>query len=102
MWGSCGGQLTRRRPRTSSRERATIASVASSPPLTLGEDIAADLGDPDAAGRALDEANNQIPLELSNPFAELRLGLADRARRGGEAAVAHHLREILQIAQVLQ
>src|ERR1700730_9709489 len=32
MWGSCGGQLTRRFPRTSSRERATIASVASSPP----------------------------------------------------------------------
>jgi hypothetical protein len=70
--------------------------------LALGEDIAADLGDPDAAGRALDEADTQIPLELRHPFAELRLGLAGRARRGGEAAVAHHLREILQIVQVLQ
>jgi hypothetical protein len=33
------------------------------------------------------EADAQIPLELSHPFAELRLGLAGRARRGGEAAV---------------
>ena len=29
----------------------------------MGEDIAADLGDPDAAGRALDEADAQIPLD---------------------------------------
>src|SRR5258706_5210097 len=70
--------------------------------LALGEDIAADLGDPDAAGRALDEADAQIALELSYPFAELRFGLAGRARGGGEAAVVHHLREILQIVQVLQ
>jgi hypothetical protein len=69
--------------------------------LALGEDIAADLGDLDAAGRALDEADAQIPLELSHPFAELRFGLTGHARRGGEAAVAHHLREILQIVQVL-
>src|SRR6202011_5301809 len=70
--------------------------------LALGEDIAADLGHLDAAGRALDEADAQIPLELSHPSSELRLGLAGRARRGGEAAVAHHLREIMQIVQVLQ
>jgi hypothetical protein len=30
------------------------------------------------------------------------LGAAGRARGGGEAAVAHHLREILQIVQILQ
>jgi hypothetical protein len=29
-------------------------------------------------------------------------GLAGRARRGCEAALAHHLREIMQIVQVLQ
>jgi hypothetical protein len=55
-----------------------------------------------SASSALDEADTQIPLELSHPFAELRLGLAGRARRGGEAAVAHHLREIMQIVQILQ
>src|ERR1700736_6980418 len=44
--------------------------------LALGEDIAADLGDPDAAGRPLDKADAQIGLELSHPFAELRFGLA--------------------------
>jgi hypothetical protein len=36
--------------------------------------------------RALDEADAQIPLELRHPFAELRLGLAARARRGGKNA----------------
>ena len=51
---------------------------------------------------ALDEADAQIPLELSHPFAELRLRLAGRARCGGEASVAHHLRETMQIVQVLQ
>jgi hypothetical protein len=30
------------------------------------------------------------------------IGAAGRARGGGEAAVAHHLREILQIVQVLR
>jgi hypothetical protein len=29
------------------------------------------------------EADAQIPLELSHPFAGIRLGLAGRARRGG-------------------
>jgi hypothetical protein len=39
--------------------------------LALGEDIAPDLGDLDAAGRALDQANAQTALELSHPLAEL-------------------------------
>ena len=60
--------------------------------LALSVDIAADLGDLDAAGRALDQADAQIPLELSHPFAELRLGLAGCARRGGEAAGARPAR----------
>ena len=30
------------------------------------------------------------------------LGAAGRARGGGEAVLAHHLREILQIVQILQ
>ena len=51
--------------------------------------------------RPLDEAKAKIPLALSHPLAELRLELAGRARRGREAPVAHHLREILQIVQVL-
>src|SRR5260370_22772222 len=55
-----------------------------------------------SASSALDEADAQIPLELSHRFAELRLGLAGRAQGGGEAAVAHHLCEIVQIVQVLQ
>jgi len=63
--------------------------------------MAADLGKLDAAGRTLDEADAQILFELSHPFAELRLELAGRARCGGEASVAHYLREILQIVQVL-
>ena len=43
--------------------------------LALGEDIAADLSDPDPAGRALDEANAQIPLELSHRLLSFDLGL---------------------------
>jgi hypothetical protein len=39
--------------------------------LALGEDITPDLGDLDAAGRALDGPDAQTPLELSHPFAEL-------------------------------
>src|ERR1700737_1151572 len=105
MWGSCGRQLTRKLPRTSARERATDrlrGLYSAGDDLALGVAVAPDLGDLDAAGRALDEANAQIPLELSHPFAELRLGRAGRARRGGETAVAHPLRETMQIVQVLQ
>ena len=43
--------------------------------LALGEDIAADLGDPDAAGRALDEADAQLALELSHRLLSFDLGL---------------------------
>jgi hypothetical protein len=63
----------------------------------------ADLGDPDAAGRALDQADAQIPLELSHARL-LSFDLGSPVAR--EAAVkspwCHHLGEILQIVQALR
>ncbi len=69
--------------------------------LALSVDIVPDLGDwMLRVERSMRRAPKTL-LQLRHPLAELRLRLAGRARGGGEAAMTHHLREILQIVQVL-
>jgi quercetin 2,3-dioxygenase len=63
--------------------------------------LAADLGDREAPRGALDQAHAEPLLEQRDPAAELRLRHADRPARGREAAVLDHLREVVEVVQVL-
>jgi hypothetical protein len=74
MWVSCGGQLTRRLSANfiaGAGDDRLRGLESAGDDLALDEDIAPDFGDLDVAGRALDQADAQIPLELTHPFAEV-------------------------------
>ncbi|MNY31503.1 hypothetical protein D3C86_1656690 [compost metagenome] len=61
----------------------------------------AQLGDSEAAGRALDEPHPQPLLQHGDAATELGLGHAERPAGLGKAAVIHHLDVVIEIVEVL-
>ena len=69
--------------------------------LRVAIDAVADVGHREAARGALQQAHAQVGFELADATAQARLGNAQRALGGGEAAVVDHGGEVIEVVEVL-
>ena len=69
---------------------------------TVCVETLADIGDRETSRGPLQQAHAEAFLELCDPFAEPRLGHAERAPCGRKAALFDHSREELEVIEVVQ
>jgi hypothetical protein len=64
------------------------------------KEFPAELGQREAARRALDQPDAEAPLQIGNPFAHRRFRNAEMPGRGGKTAAVDGLHEEMKIVEV--
>ena len=64
-------------------------------------ELLTNLGDPETAGGAFDQAHAQLRLKVGDLATQLRLGLADCAACGSKATMSNNLGEIVKVVKII-